>query len=211
MKQDATICVFSSAETDIPTDYRESAEALGRGMAQAGLGLLYGGGKRSLMGALADAYRRSEGRHIISVIPTELKHLDIWYEQSDEVVYTEGLRERKVVMQTRSDAFIALPGGLGTLDEISEMQLARQLGDHDKPIIYLNHKGFYDELKVFYQKLFAEKFAGESYRQIIHFATDADGALRYLLTFEAQAGAGKWKELMTDQGTNFLTPSKSPR
>lgn len=128
------ICVFCSSSTRIEERYLDLAAQAGAAIGRRGWGLVSGGGSISMMGALADAARRS-GAHTTGVIPDSLLARDVADRASDELVITSDMRERKGIMDERSDAFLALPGGIGTLEELVEVWTARSLNLHHKPVV----------------------------------------------------------------------------
>lgn len=139
------ICVFGASSNDIDKDYIEAGEQLGREMAAAGHELIFGGGQTGLMGAVARGVRAGGGR-ITGVAPTFFDIPGILYQDCDEFIYTETMRERKDLMDSKSDAFIMTPGGIGTMEEFFEIYTLKQLERHSKPIGILNVNGYYDEL-----------------------------------------------------------------
>ena len=141
----ASVCVYCSSSEQIPTAYIELAAELGSALAAAGHSLVSGGGRVSMMGAVARA-ARAGGAHTIGVIPEHLIPYEVADSDADELVVVQTMRERKRVMDESSDAFVALPGGIGTFEEMFEMWTSRSLGMHDKPVIVLDPDGFYDPL-----------------------------------------------------------------
>ena len=143
-----SVAVFcASAEGERP-DYRRAAEELGRTLAQRGLGLIYGGGKTGLMGAVADA-ALAAGGHVVGVIPHVLVDLEVAHEGISELHVTSTMHTRKALMAERADAFVILPGGYGTLEEMFEVLAWQTLKLHTKPVVLLNVAGFFDALLEF--------------------------------------------------------------
>lgn len=151
------LCVYCSSSDRLDPKYAAEAEALGREMVLRGWGLVYGGGKTGLMGAIARAVK-AEGGRVIGVIPEFMKAKELAFNEADELVTVITMRERKLLMETRADAFIALPGGWGTLEEILEILTLRQLDVVKKPCVLLNQDGFYDDLLRLFERMLAEKF-----------------------------------------------------
>jgi uncharacterized protein (TIGR00730 family) len=139
------VCVYCSSSESIEAGYVELAADVGRRLAALGHGLVSGGGRVSMMGAVARA-ARDGGAHTVGVIPSHLVPLEVADTDADELVVVDTMRERKRVMDERSDAFLALPGGIGTLEELFEVWTAGSLGMHDKPVIVLDPDGFYAPL-----------------------------------------------------------------
>lgn len=142
----AAICVFCSSSEMIGRGHVELAADLGAAIAARGHSLVSGGGSVSMMGAVARAVRAGGG-HTVGVIPRVLLDREVADHDADELVVVDTMRERKGVMDLRADAFIALPGGIGTLEELFEVWTARTLGMHDKPIVVLDPDGIFDELR----------------------------------------------------------------
>ncbi len=155
------ICVYCASSTDIAEQYLDLATAVGTRLAQRGHCLVSGGGRVSMMGAVAVA-ARAGGAHTLGVIPAALVGFEVADDDADELVITKNMRERKAVMDERSDAFLALPGGLGTLEELLEVWTARSLGLHDKPVVVLDPDGFFDPFFGWLERLQADGFVRES-------------------------------------------------
>jgi uncharacterized protein (TIGR00730 family) len=155
------ICVYCSSSESIEAGYVELAAEVGRRLAAAGYGLVSGGGRVSMMGAVARA-ARAGGAHTVGVIPAHLVPLEVADTDADELLVVDTMRERKRLMDERSDAFVALPGGIGTLEELFEVWTARSLGMHDKPVIVLDPDGFYAPLWDYLDGLRAAGFVREA-------------------------------------------------
>ncbi len=141
----ACICVYCSSSDRIDRSYLDLAADLGSELARRGHSLVSGGGRVSMMGAVATA-ARAGGGHTTGVIPQALVGWEVADEAADELLVTPDMRSRKAAMDERADAFIALPGGIGTLEELLEIWVARSLGMHDKPVVVLDPDGTYAEL-----------------------------------------------------------------
>ena len=139
-----------------PKYYAVAAE-LGRELVARGWGLIYGGGKTGTMGAVARSVKQAGGR-VVGVIPGFMKARELAYEEADELITVVTMRERKLLMENRADAFVTLPGGWGTLEEILEILTLRQLDLVRKPCVFLNQDGFYDPLLQLFERMLAEKF-----------------------------------------------------
>ena len=151
------LCVYCSSSDRLEAKYYAAAEEVGREMVKRGWGLVYGGGKTGLMGTVARSVKASGGR-VIGVIPDFMKLKELAFTEADELVTVVTMRERKLLMESRADAFLTLPGGWGTLEEIMEILTLRQLDVLRKPCVFLNQDGFYDELLSFFGRMVAEKF-----------------------------------------------------
>ena len=139
------ICVYCSSALTIDPSYVELATAVGARIAAGGHGLVSGGGRVSMMGAVARA-ARAGGAHTVGVIPAHLMPLEVADTDADELIVVDTMRERKKIMDERSDAFLALPGGIGTLEELFEVWTAASLGMHDKPVAVLDPGDYYEPL-----------------------------------------------------------------
>ena len=124
--------------------------------------------------------------------PEKLRDLELAYEEADELIVTQDMSSRKAIMEERADAFIALPGGFGTLDEVLEVLVGRQLWYHEKPIVLLNINGIYDQLVDFFEALIRERFVKDSHRGLYHVSPTPEDATDYLDAFEPQPVHGKW-------------------
>ncbi len=167
------LCVFCGAATGGRPDYSNAAFELGKLLAQNRIGLVYGGGRAGLMGAVADACL-ANGGHVTGVITTLLKDKELGHTGIQELQVVETMHERKMRMATLADAFIALPGGLGTLDELFEILAWAQLGIHSKPVGLYNAANFYDGLMSFLDHLDKERFLRLNHRTEV--ICDADPA-----------------------------------
>ncbi|HVU33053.1 MAG TPA: TIGR00730 family Rossman fold protein [Opitutaceae bacterium] len=159
------LCVYCASSDRLDPKYFAAAAELGRMMVGHGWGLVYGGGKTGAMGAVARAVKQNGGK-VVGVIPEFMKAKELAYDEADELVTVITMRERKLLMETRADAFVALPGGWGTLEEILEILTLRQLDVVRKPCVLLNQDGFYDDLLRLFERMLAEKFFKPSNLQL---------------------------------------------
>ena len=151
------ICVFSGSSPGHRPVYREAAATLGGLFAREGIGLVYGGAAVGLMATVADA-ARTAGGEVIGVIPQSLVEREVAHTGLDDLRVVGSMHERKALMAELSDAFVALPGGIGTLEEIFEVWTWGQLGSHSKPCAFLNTQGFYNRLLDFLDHVVDEAF-----------------------------------------------------
>ena len=165
-----TICVYCASSERIDPRYIELATQVGTEIARRGYGLVSGGGSVSCMGAVARAVRAGGG-HTTGVIPQALVDMEVADGDADELVVTRDLRERKGEMERRSDGFLALPGGLGTLDEIFEIWVSRTLGMHDLPLVVLDPDGVFAMMRAQVDDLVLRGFARPAVRDAIQWAT----------------------------------------
>lgn len=161
-----SICVFCGASTGNNPIYREAAEQLGRELAARGVRLVYGGGAVGLMGVVADA-AMAAGGEVIGIIPQSLQTSEIGHSGLTRLEVVDGMHARKARMAELSDAFIALPGGLGTLEELFEVWTWGQLGYHAKPLGLLEVNGFYSKLSGFLDHLVTEGFVRPPHRAML--------------------------------------------
>lgn len=173
------ICVYCASSNHVPEIYVAAARALGEGMAGRGWTLVYGGGSVGLMGALAEAVHGAGGT-VIGIIPQALLDREVGYLRADDLIVTTTLRERKRLMEEHADAFVALPGGFGTLEELLEIMTLRQLAYHDKPIVIVNIGGYFGAMLEQFERIFAEHFAHDRYRELYRVVDTCEAALELL-------------------------------
>lgn len=190
-KMNKVICVYSASSCNIDQSYFTAAAELGKAIALRGDTLLFGGGLNGLMGATAKAVHKHRGQ-VIGVIPKALNVKGVVYETCDELIVTEGMRERKAVMDARSDAFIALPGGFGTLEELLEIITLKQLKYHNKPVVILNINGFYDRLLLQFEEIFSQKFAKPESKKLYYVTDNPNAALEYIDSYQPMVIKEKW-------------------
>ena len=174
-----TICVFCASSERIDPRYIELATDVGTELARRGFDLVSGGGSVSCMGAVARAVRAG-GRRTTGVIPQALVDMEVADADADELVVTRDMRERKGEMERRSDGFLALPGGLGTLDEIFEIWVMRSLGLHELPLVVLDPDGVFAMMRTQVDDLVLRGFARPAVRDAIHWATEVGEAIDLL-------------------------------
>lgn len=155
-----SICVYCGSSPGADAAYMEAGLAVGRAIAEAGLRLVYGGGTKGIMGAVAEGTRRAGGK-VTGIIPRFLitkEATEAALKRLDELIVTDNMHQRKHIMFEKSDAFVALPGGIGTVEEIVEIMTWGQLGHHRKPIVFGNVKGFWDPMMTMLDHMRAEGF-----------------------------------------------------
>jgi cytokinin riboside 5'-monophosphate phosphoribohydrolase len=185
------ICVFSSSSDVIEPHFFQAAAELGREIARRRDTLVWGGCKVGLMGAVADAAHNAGGK-TVGVIPTFMQRRALAYEAADEMIATETIRERKAEMESRADAFVALPGGFGTLEEMLEIITLKQLQQHTRPVIFLDVEGFWAPLASLFNHILQLKFAKPAYRELFAFIDTVPRVFEYLDSYEAPVIASKW-------------------
>jgi hypothetical protein len=184
------ITVFSSSSDAVEPGFFEVAAELGRTLASRGDTLVYGGTTVGLMGAVARAAFENGGK-VIGVIPRYMAERGIDFSQC-ELHLTRDLRERKAKMEQLADAFLVLPGGFGTLEELLEILTLKQLHQHQKAIVILNANGFFDPLKALFEHVYQQRFAKETTRALYHFAPSVSDAFAYLDAYVPVEVPTKW-------------------
>jgi cytokinin riboside 5'-monophosphate phosphoribohydrolase len=186
------ICVYCASSISVSDVYRDATAALGRLIAERDHALVYGGTQLGLMGILARAAKEAGGR-VVGVIPRRMMEHDIAYLEADEMILTETMAERKAAMEARSDAFVALPGGFGTLEEVAQVITLKQLRYVEGPIVLLNTAGFYDHLLAHLEHLYRTGFAYPIYRQVYTTVATPVEAIEYVETYRPVAMPDKWE------------------
>jgi uncharacterized protein (TIGR00730 family) len=187
----SSVTVFCGSSDLAEGKYYAAAQELGEKLARRGWRLVYGGGSVGLMGVLARAVLDGGGR-VTGVIPRALLDLGVGERGVTELVVTDGLRDRKAIMDERGDAFVALPGGLGTLEEVLEVMTLKQLGYHVKPVALLDLDGYFDPLWAQIQRGIDLRFIRAEYLDLWYPAPDVDALLRYLESYKPHAYGPKW-------------------
>ena len=185
------ICVFCGASPGARPEYRAATAELARMLTAEGIGVVFGGGGVGLMGALADAVL-AEGGEITGVIPRSLVDREIAHRDVSDMRVVGSMHERKALMADLADAFVALPGGIGTLEELFEVYTWAQLGLHQKPSALLNVEGYYDDIADFLRHAVAERFLREETRELLMVESDPATLIERLHGFEPRAAAPKW-------------------
>ncbi|WP_416422172.1 TIGR00730 family Rossman fold protein [Pseudomonas sp. App30] len=191
-----SVCVFCGASSGNNPVYREAAITLGRALAARKLTLVYGGGAVGLMGIVADAVLEAGGE-VIGIIPHSLNDLEIGHKGLTRLEVVDGMHARKARMAELADAFIALPGGLGTLEELFEVWTWGQLGYHGKPLGLLEVNGFYSKLTGFLDHLVEENFVREQHRAMLQVNDSANDLLDALDAWQPTV-LPKWTDKKPD-------------
>jgi uncharacterized protein (TIGR00730 family) len=185
------VCVFCGSSPGARPAYAEAAAELARLLAAKGIGVVYGGGQVGLMGVLADS-AMAEGGEVIGVIPQALVDREIGHPGVSDLRVVGSMHERKALMAELADAFIALPGGLGTLEELFEVYTWAQLGLHRKPCGLLDVEGYYSGISEFLAHAVRERFVSEEHRAMLIVEREAPTLLDRLRGFEPAAVQPKW-------------------
>jgi len=176
------VCVFCGSKAGRRPEYAAAAEAMGAALAAAGIDLVYGGGRVGLMGVVADAVLAAGGE-VIGVIPDHMSDREIAHFGLTDLRIVSSMHERKALMYELSDGFAALPGGLGTLEELFEITTWSQLGLHAKPTGLLDVGGFYGPLVGFLDQLVSEGFVSPRHRRLLRVAAEPQALLERLAAF----------------------------
>ena len=182
MSKMESICVFTGSSTGGRMEYHKAATDLGKLLASKGIRLVYGGGRVGLMGIIADA-ALDAGGEVVGVIPHDLQKREVGHEGLTRLEVVETMHERKALMAELSDAFIAMPGGLGTFEELFEVLTWGQLGIHKKPCGLLNVAGYYFPLMSFLRRATDEGFVAEEHRDLVLVEQDPEALLERFFSY----------------------------
>lgn len=175
----SSVCVYCSASDHVAQHYKELAKQVGTQLARSGYQMVYGGAEIGLMGLVADAAMTAGGR-VVGVIPHNIRSDERPNANISELHIVSNMHDRKQIMVNKSDAFLILPGGFGTLDETFEILTWRQLKFHNKPVVLLNHQGYWDSFVALARKIVSEGFASQQLTDLFYVANTIDDALSYL-------------------------------
>jgi uncharacterized protein (TIGR00730 family) len=182
----SSVCVFCGSSAGVADDHGAAARELGAALARRGIRLVYGGGRIGLMGLVADA-AIAAGGEVVGVIPRFLVDLEVAHLGLSDLRIVDTMHDRKRVMAELADAFLVLPGGLGTLEESVEIVTWRQLALHDKPIVFVSVRGFWEPFAALVDRFLEEGFAHPTHRGLFALAGSVDEALEQLATAEEPA------------------------
>ncbi|PIF06291.1 MAG: TIGR00730 family Rossman fold protein [Draconibacterium sp.] len=185
------ICVFCSSSNALADIYFEEARLLGRLIGETGHQLVNGGANVGLMETITIS-ASAAGAKTIGIIPEMLKSRALVSNSAHQIIVTADMQERKRKMREISDAFIALPGGFGTLEEILEVITLRQLSYHTKPIVFINTNGFFNNLFNQFEVAYNQRFAKDIYRKLFHVADNSQEAMKYIDNYIPEVLDSKW-------------------
>lgn len=185
------ICVYCSSSDRVAPSYFALAEELGATIARRGHTLVWGGTNVGLMGTCARAAQQ-HGAKVIGVIPSFIAERGLAYDKADELIVTDDMRQRKAIMEKRADAFVGMPGGFGTLEEMFEIITLKQLQRHNKAVVFLNAAGYYEPLAAALEHMYNAQFAKQAYRQMYAFAPDVTSALDHIESYRPTVVPSKW-------------------
>jgi uncharacterized protein (TIGR00730 family) len=183
MAEVKSLCVYCGSSSGKYPEYTEQARAFGAEMARRGIALVYGGGKVGLMGTMADAVLAGSGK-VIGVIPRQLVELEVAHPGLSELQVVETMHQRKTRMYELSDAFVALPGGFGTMDEMFEMLTWAQLGLHRYPCAFLDTRGYYDGLRTMMDHMVDEGFVKAGQRDSVWFGNSMTALFDWIGSYD---------------------------
>ncbi len=186
-----SLCVYCASSDRVDPKYSAVAAQVGVEIARQQWTLVYGGGKTGLMGAVARGVKSGGGR-VVGVIPEFMKVRELEFTEADELISVLTMRERKMLMETRADAFLALPGGWGTLEELLEILTLAHLEVLHKPVIILNQDGFFDDLLRLFDRIVAEKFMHATIRGKYAVVQTVAEIFPLLENWSHQPGDAKW-------------------
>jgi cytokinin riboside 5'-monophosphate phosphoribohydrolase len=185
------ICVFCSSSDAVDQVFIDAASEMGKLIAQGGHSLVFGGGRVGLMGAVARGVHAGGGK-VVGIIPSFMNRPGVPYLESDELEFTGHMRERKARMMELAEAFIALPGGFGTLEEMSEVITLKQFDFVKAPLVAVNIRGFYDKLSEFFEVFYAARFAKPAFRATCPFVAGPAEAMAYIQAYSPPESTSKW-------------------
>ncbi len=191
------ICVFSSSSNGISSIYFDEALKLSRLIGENRQTLINGGANVGLMEHMLKEASKA-GAKTIGVIPEKMNGFNLVSQSADEIIISKDMMERKAIMRDMSDAFIAMPGGFGTLEEILEVITLKQLDYHDKPIVFLNIDGFFNDLFNQFERSFDENFAKLSYKNLYFIAENCEEAIHYIKNYQPVQKENKWHKVPGD-------------
>jgi len=186
----SSVCVYCGSRPGKAEHYTEMATVVGEGLARRGIQMVFGAGSVGLMGIAARAAMKAGG-HVTGIIPAHLDDIEVTQPGLDEIHITDNMHDRKRMMFDRSDAFVILPGGLGTLDEMMEIITWSQLSLHKKPILLLNHNGYWDHVLALFDHIVEEGFAAPTIYDLFDIAQSPDDLFSILEQSESGNGSGR--------------------
>lgn len=186
-----TLCIYCSSSNFLDEKFYIFAKEFGEKLGKNGYNMVYGGTTVGMMGVIANNALKT-GAEVTGVIPERIASFGLKHPDLAKVIITKDMRERKATMEKHADAFIALPGGFGTFEEIFEILVAKQLGYHNKPVIFFNFDGFYDNMFKMFETVYINKFAKEEVRNLYYKASNINEMYEYLKSYKPVEIALKW-------------------
>ena len=185
------MCVYCSSSNNLPEKFYVVSKELGEKLAQKGFDMVYGGTTVGMMGVIANNALQN-GAEVIGVIPERIASFGLKHPELAKVIVTKDMRERKATMEKYADVFVAMPGGFGTFEEIFEILVAKQLGYHDKPVIFVNFDGYYDNMIKMFDTLYENNFAKEEMKSLYFIANSVDEIFEYVKNYAPKEFVHKW-------------------
>ncbi len=185
------MCVYCSSSNNLPEKFYVVSKELGEKLAQKGFDMVYGGTTVGMMGVIANNALQN-GAEVIGVIPERIESFGLKHPELAKVIVTKDMRERKATMEKYADVFVAMPGGFGTFEEIFEILVAKQLGYHDKPVVFVNFDGYYDNMIKMFDTLYENHFAKEEMKSLYFVAKNIDEIFAYVETYAPKEFVHKW-------------------
>ena len=186
-----TICVYCSSSNYLPQKFYDFSHKFGRLIALNGYNMVYGGTTVGMMGIIADEALEN-GAKVTGVIPERIASFGLKHPELAQVIITKDMRERKATMEKYADIFVAAPGGFGTFEEIFEILVAKQLGYHNKPVIFLNFDNYYENMLRMFNTVYENKFAKEDMKSLYYIADTPEEMFEYIRTYTPKEIALKW-------------------
>ncbi len=183
------VCVFCGAQNKVPQIHLDMGKELGKKLAEKEITLVYGGGDCGIMGAVANA-TMAEGGWVTGVFPESLRNIENEHQNLSEIVIVDTMHTRKELMYKKSDMFVILPGGFGTMDEMFEILTWKQLLMHNKPIVIFNHAGYWDHLIALMNNIIEKGFAMESTLRLFDVVDSLDALVDYIVNEPIPSNAG---------------------
>ena len=191
MSDKKTLCIYCSSSNDLPEKFYKISKELGDMLAQKGYNMVYGGSTRGMMGAIADNALKN-GAEVIGVMPEKFQDWGLQQPNLTKLIITKDMRERKATMEKHADAFIAMPGGFGTFEEIFEILVAKQLNYHSKPVIFMNFDGYYDNMFKMFDTVYQNNFAKQETKTLYFIANTLEEMFDYIQNYQAKEFVMKW-------------------
>ena len=191
MNNKKNICVYCSSSNYLDEKFYVVSQELGEKIALNGFNMVYGGTTVGMMGVVANNALKN-GAEVLGVIPERIADFGLKHPELAKVIVTKDMRERKATMEKFADVFISMPGGFGTFEEVFEILVAKQLGYHDKPIIFLNFDGYYDNMIKMFDTVYENKFAKEEMKNLYFIANTVDEIFEYIKTYQPKEFVHKW-------------------
>lgn len=191
MKEKETICVYCSSSNHLPEKFYKFAQEFGESLGKNNYNMVYGGTTVGMMGVIANN-ALNNGAEVIGVIPQKIEQFGLKHPDLARVIITKDMRERKATMEKYADIFVALPGGFGTFEEVFEILVAKQLSYHNKPIIFFNFDGYYNNMLKMFDTVYENNFAKQEMKSLYFIANSIEEMYNYLDNYKPCEFVLKW-------------------